>query len=136
MALFYLLASWFCWWCGSWSSSSCLSFWFTTSASVCYCVHFSRFFIWCYLSINTCISKKFVVPLHMFRRKYTVTVLDSKWNVIKNRLKLNPIPRKDELLFFDGLYYEVINIVHRIDEKQGIFVVVNSFKHQEKTENQ
>jgi len=72
----------------------------------------------------------------MFRRKYTVTVLDSKWNVIKNRLKLNPIPRKDELLFFDGLYYEVINIVHRIDEKQGIFVVVNPFKHQEKVENQ
>ena len=72
----------------------------------------------------------------MFRRKYTVTVLDSKWNVIKNRLKLNPIPRKDELLFLDGLYYEVINIVHRIDEKQGIFVVVNPFKHQEKIENQ
>ena len=94
------------------------------------------FCFWCYLSINTCISKKFVVPLHMFRRKYTVTVLDSKWNVIKNRLKLNPIPRKDELLFFDGLYYEVINIVHRIDEKQGIFVVVNAFKHQERVENQ
>lgn len=72
----------------------------------------------------------------MFRRKYTVTILDSKWSVIKNRLKLDVIPRKDELLFFDNLYYEVINIVHVLKEKQGIFVIVNEFKHQQTTENE
>jgi hypothetical protein len=99
-------------------------------------IFFLTFLVWCYLLINTCISKKFVVPLHMFTRKYTVSVLDSKWNVIKNRLKLDAIPRKDELLFFDNLYYEVMNIVHVLNEKQGIFVIVNEFKHQQTAENQ
>jgi hypothetical protein len=72
----------------------------------------------------------------MFTRKYSVTVLDSKWKVVKNDLKIHTIPRKDELLFFDGLYYEVINIVHTLDQKQKIFVIVNVFKHQENIQNQ
>jgi hypothetical protein len=66
----------------------------------------------------------------MFKRKYTVTLLDSKWKIVKNTIKLNVIPRKDELLFFDGFYYEVINIVHVLDKTQKIFIIVNSFKHQ------
>ena len=31
----------------------------------------------------------------MFKTKYTVSLLDSKWNVVKNNVKLYLLPRKD-----------------------------------------
>jgi hypothetical protein len=66
----------------------------------------------------------------MFKRQYTVSILDSKWNVVKNRMKFVAIPRSSEYLFFDGLYHEVLNIVHTLDGKQGIFVIINEIPHQ------
>jgi hypothetical protein len=66
----------------------------------------------------------------MFRTKYTATILDSKWNVVKNRMKFAAIPRSGEYLFFDGLYHEVLNIVHTLDDKQVIFVIINEIPHQ------
>lgn len=61
----------------------------------------------------------------MFNKKYTVSILDSKWNVVKNRMKFISIPRSGEYVFFDGLYHEVLNIIHVFDGKTGIFVVIN-----------
>jgi hypothetical protein len=68
----------------------------------------------------------------MFRRKYTVTLLDSKWNPIKNRLKMSIIPRKDEFIYFNEQYYTVLNIVHNIARKQGICVVVEELNQMDK----
>ena len=70
----------------------------------------------------------------MFRRKYNVTLLDSKWNPIKNDVKFTSIPRKDEFIYTDK-YYRVLNVVHKMDIKHYIFVVVEEFNQPIKLEN-
>jgi hypothetical protein len=69
----------------------------------------------------------------MFKIKYTVSFLDSKWNLVKNNIKLYTVPRKDEYVFFDGLYYEVLNVVHTIDKNHSIYVIINEVPHQHKS---
>ncbi|MEI6880341.1 MAG: hypothetical protein WCK82_03280 [Bacteroidota bacterium] len=66
----------------------------------------------------------------MFKSKYKVTLIDSKWNVVKNNIKLSVLPRRDEYVFFDGLYYLVLNVVHVLDGKQGVFVIINETPYQ------
>ncbi len=63
----------------------------------------------------------------MFNTKYTVSILDSKWRVIKKNLKITILPRKDELIFFDEKDHEVINVVHTLNKKQDIYIIVNEF---------
>lgn len=73
----------------------------------------------------------------MFNKKYTVSVLDCKWQVLKRNLKLVVIPRRDEYLFFDGSYYEVVNVIHMLNKNQDIFIVVSETQNQIKPiENQ
>jgi len=66
----------------------------------------------------------------MFIRKYKVTLIDSKWNIVKTNVKIYVLPRRDEYVFFDGLYYLVLNVVYTLDGKQGIFVIINETPHQ------
>jgi len=66
----------------------------------------------------------------MFKQKIIVTIIDTKWKIIKNRLVLNALPSANEYLYFDNLYHQVINIVHSVDEKHGIFVIINTATHQ------
>ena len=61
----------------------------------------------------------------MFRTKYTVSILNSKWVPLKRDLKLSIIPRKDEYIYLNDQYHEVVNVVHMLNEKQDIFVVIN-----------
>lgn len=75
----------------------------------------------------------------MFNRKYTVTFIDSKWEVIKKNVKLLPIPRQGEYVFFNGLYHEVVQVIHELLDKPKFFgpkiriiCVVKKFSHQEK----
>ena len=60
----------------------------------------------------------------MFKRKYTATLLDSKWSVLKRDIKISAIPRRDEYIYMDNKYYEVINIVYRLAKNQDIFIIV------------
>lgn len=57
--------------------------------------------------------------------KYTVSILNSKWHPIKRNVEMVIIPRRDEFIYFENQYYEVLNIVHMMNEKQDIFVIVN-----------
>ena len=57
--------------------------------------------------------------------KYTVSILNCKWLPIKRNVEMIIIPRKDEYVYMDEQYYEVINVVHMLNEKQDIFVIVN-----------
>lgn len=57
--------------------------------------------------------------------KYTVTILNSKWFPIKRNVEMFIIPRRDEYIYMDEQYYEVLNIVHMLNEIQDIFVIVN-----------
>lgn len=61
----------------------------------------------------------------MFITKYTTSLLNVKWEPIKRNLKLNVIPRIGEYLYFNEQYYEVINIIHMLDDKQEYFIIVN-----------
>jgi hypothetical protein len=72
----------------------------------------------------------------MFRKKYTLTLLDSKWNVIKRNLNLVIIPRKDEYVFFEDSYYVVLNVIHMLNKKQDVFVVVEQRKQPNSFENE
>ena len=57
--------------------------------------------------------------------KYTVSILNSKWVPIKRNVEMIIIPRRDEYLYIDKQYYEVLNVVHMLNEKQDIFVIVD-----------
>ena len=61
----------------------------------------------------------------MFKTKYTVSILNCKWKPMKRNLKLKVIPRRDEYIFFNEEYYEVLNVVHMLNKTQDIFVIVN-----------
>ncbi len=60
----------------------------------------------------------------MFKKKYNVSMLDSKWIPLKRNIKLSIIPRRDEYIWIDEKYFIVLNIVHSITDKQEVFVVV------------
>ncbi len=57
--------------------------------------------------------------------KYTVSILNSKWHPIKRNVEMIIIPRRDEYVYMNEQYYEVLNVVHMLNEKQDIFVIVN-----------
>jgi hypothetical protein len=59
----------------------------------------------------------------MLKEEYTVSILDSKWKEVKRNINILFIPRKNEYIYLDEQYYEVINIVHVINEKQDIFII-------------
>ena len=61
----------------------------------------------------------------MFRTKYTVSILNSKWEPLKRNLKLSVIPRCDELIYMDEQYFTVLKVIHMLNEKQDIFVVID-----------
>jgi len=61
----------------------------------------------------------------MFGKKYTVTLLNSKWEVLKRNVLMTIIPRKDEFIWIDEQYYDVINVVHSIGKIQSIYIIVN-----------
>jgi hypothetical protein len=61
----------------------------------------------------------------MFKTKYTVSILNSKWEPIEIKLKLQVIPRMDEYIYLNGQYYQVLNVIHQLKNKHEIFVVIN-----------
>ena len=70
----------------------------------------------------------------IFKRKYSVTILDENWGPIKDSLKLFVIPRTDEMIYLDiyQKYYKVLNVVHYLNDKHGIFVIVKVFEQENK----
>ena len=60
----------------------------------------------------------------MFKKKYTISMLDSKWIPLKRNVKMSIIPRRDEYIWIDEKYFIVLNIVHSITNKQEVFIVV------------
>lgn len=66
-----------------------------------------------------------------FKRKYSVTILDENWSQISDSLKLYLIPRIGEMVYSDvhKKYFKVINIIHYLNNKHGIFVIVKPFEN-------
>jgi hypothetical protein len=63
-----------------------------------------------------------------FSKKYTVTFLNSKWEIVKSEIKLKTIPKRDEYVYMDNKYYDVLNVVHSISKKHKILVVIEETK--------
>jgi len=59
-----------------------------------------------------------------FSKKYTVTFLNSKWEIVKSKIKLNVIPQKGEYVYMNNRYYDVLNLIHSIDNQHNIHIVV------------
>jgi hypothetical protein len=60
----------------------------------------------------------------MFSKKYSVTILNGEWSILKKDIKLDVLPRIDEYLYFDDAYYVVLNIVHMLGKKHELYVIV------------
>jgi hypothetical protein len=66
-----------------------------------------------------------------FKRKYSVTILDEKWSQMQDSLKLFVIPRIGEMVYMDTnkKYFKVVNVVHYLNNKHGIFIIVAPFEN-------
>lgn len=62
-------------------------------------------------------------------KKYSVTILDEKWNVVREKVKVKHIPRTHELIFLPehNKYYRVVNIVYNFTKIQGIYIVIEEY---------
>ena len=69
--------------------------------------------------------------INLFRR-YSISILNKDWQPMTTPLRLKHVPRQGELIFFEqtNQYYKVLNVVHNLTKKQGIFVVVDVFGEQ------
>ena len=75
----------------------------------------------------------------MLKNKYSVSFLNSKWEVLKRNVNIFILPRRDELIFFSDKYYIVLNVVHTINDSHDIFIIVDEYKKNkeiESTDNQ
>jgi hypothetical protein len=65
----------------------------------------------------------------MFTRKFDVTILNENWHPLINNLKLVTIPKKDDFMYFDTLskYYKIINVIHQINKKHNILLIVKEY---------
>ena len=65
-----------------------------------------------------------------FTKKYKISLLNTEWGLLISNLKIRTIPRYGELIYIEDLgYFEVINVIHNIRKKIGIFVVVEKLDH-------
>jgi hypothetical protein len=65
----------------------------------------------------------------MFNQNFNITILNQDWKVIKQNVKLKCVPGKNELVFLEDLnqYFDIVNVIHRINAKHEILLVVKEF---------
>ena len=69
----------------------------------------------------------------MFKRKYSITILDENWSELKTNIRLSIVPKEGELIYMEEFnkYFNVVRVIHYLKDKtQGIFIVVNNYLHQ------
>lgn len=64
----------------------------------------------------------------MFFRKKYITLINPKWEIVKANVKYDHLPKKDEFIFIDENYYEVLNVIHKLDDNNTTLVVVQKMK--------
>ena len=62
-------------------------------------------------------------------KKYSVTFLSEKWDVIKDGVKIKHIPRTNELVFLPehNKYFRVVNVIYNFTGKQNIFIIIEEY---------
>lgn len=63
------------------------------------------------------------------KSKHTVTLLNDNWEIIKDKIHLSSIPKKDELIYIDDIktYYRIISVIHRLQPKHNIILVLKEY---------
>lgn len=64
----------------------------------------------------------------MFNR-IRVNIIDEQWNIVKTNFKLEVIPRIHELMYLSDVekYYRVVNVIHNINNKQNVSIVIEEY---------
>jgi hypothetical protein len=73
---------------------------------------------------------------NVFRKKYTVVILNSKWEVLEKNLKVEILPRPKEYIWSGTKYYQVVHVVHNITSTQQISLIVEEIQNVELIVNQ
>ncbi len=68
--------------------------------------------------INTLIS-------FFYSDKYSVTILERNWMVLKSNVSLISLPRISEYIYLNDKYYQVINVVHDLTKNNKRLVIVD-----------
>jgi hypothetical protein len=60
---------------------------------------------------------------------YSVSLLDSNFTIIIPNMKVKHVPRLNELIYLEEeeQYYIVESVIHNINKKHGIFLIVEKF---------
>jgi hypothetical protein len=60
------------------------------------------------------------------KKKSRIILSDEKFNIIKNDVKLDFIPRENELLFFDDqkIYWLVLKVIYNISKDNTIWIII------------
>jgi hypothetical protein len=64
----------------------------------------------------------------LFTKKIRVTFINKKWDIIKDYVKVNAVPRVGELIYLgDGEnYYKVTQVIHWPSKNSQIYIVIES----------
>jgi hypothetical protein len=73
---------------------------------------------------------------NIFKSKYTVVILNSKWEILEKNLKLIKLPRQKEYIWSGTKYYQVVHVVHNITSKHQISLIVEDIQNVEVIGNQ
>lgn len=73
---------------------------------------------------------------NIFKSKYTVVILNSKWEILEKNLKLIKLPRQKEYIWSGTKYYQVVYVVHNITSKHQISLIVEDIQNVEVIGNQ
>lgn len=66
--------------------------------------------------------------MKLFKR-HSISILNKSWKPIKEGIRFKFIPRRGELIFIEEVnkYFEVLNVIYYVNNKQGIFIIVKDF---------
>lgn len=73
---------------------------------------------------------------NIFKSKYTVVILNSKWEVLEKIVKVEILPRQKEYIWSGTKYYQVVHVVHNITSTQQISLIVEEIQNVELVVNQ
>ena len=68
----------------------------------------------------------------IFKKRHSITIMNDKWEVLKNNHKLSNLPRNGEFIYLEeyNSYFKVVNVIHYLNNKHGIFIIVREFSQQ------
>lgn len=78
----------------------------------------------------------FNTKINLFKKKYNILILNSKWEILEKNIKLEFLPRQNEYIWNGLKYYQVLNLVHNIEKIHQISIIVEEMTNPQSTINQ